>query len=171
VYEKGGLPFCVSKRKYPVGAGLERRRHRCLKVVKKRDEREADEELLLLDEIAREGARRMLIEAFRVAAADYVEPRGDRDEHGHALAVHALVVRSAPGALTLGLTRHRSMTAGVMSWVSASASPATSCHPRLLSRRTDAAGRFCAWAIVKAGVCSFTPIDCGLAQRGAPAGE
>ena len=39
-----------------------------LKVVEKRAEREAGEELLLLDEIAREGARRMLIEALRAEA-------------------------------------------------------------------------------------------------------
>ena len=35
-----------------------------LKVVEKRDEREAGEEVLLLDEIARRGAVRMLIEAL-----------------------------------------------------------------------------------------------------------
>ena len=59
-----------------------------LKVVEKRDEREAGEELLLLDEIAREGARRMLIEALRAEIDDYVERHhGERDEHGHALVV------------------------------------------------------------------------------------
>ena len=36
-----------------------------LKVVEKQDTREASEELLALDEIAREGARRMLIEALK----------------------------------------------------------------------------------------------------------
>ena len=37
----------------------------------------------------------MLINALRAEAADYVERhRGERDEHGHTLVVHALVVRS-----------------------------------------------------------------------------
>jgi len=44
-----------------------------LKVVAKQDAREAREEFLLLDEIAREGARRMLSEALRAEADDYVE--------------------------------------------------------------------------------------------------
>jgi hypothetical protein len=39
-----------------------------LKVVEKQDAREASEELLLLDQVAREGARRMLIEALRAEA-------------------------------------------------------------------------------------------------------
>ena len=39
-----------------------------LKVVEKQDTREASEGLLPLDEIAREGARRMLIEALRAEA-------------------------------------------------------------------------------------------------------
>src|SRR5271165_4499350 len=72
-----------------------------LKVVEKQDAREAAEELLPLDEIAREGARRMLIEALRAEADDYVERhRGERDEHGR-----ALVVRNGRGQgrkLTLG---------------------------------------------------------------------
>ena len=38
------------------------------KVVEKRDERQAGAELLLLDEIAREGARGMLIAAMRAEA-------------------------------------------------------------------------------------------------------
>src|SRR6202011_5152714 len=72
-----------------------------LKVVEKQDAREAGEELLLLDEIAREGARRMLMEALRAEADDYVERhRGARDEHGR-----APVVRNGPAQgrkLTLG---------------------------------------------------------------------
>ena len=60
-----------------------------LKVVEKQDAREAGERLLLLDEIARAGARRMLIEALRAEADDYVERhRGERDESGRALVVH-----------------------------------------------------------------------------------
>jgi hypothetical protein len=72
-----------------------------LKVVEKQDAREASEELLPLDEIAREGARRMLIEALKAEADDYVERhRGERDEQGR-----ALVVRNGRGQgrkLTLG---------------------------------------------------------------------
>jgi putative transposase len=72
-----------------------------LKVIEKRDEREAEGELLLLDEIARAGARRMLIAALRTEADDYVERhRGARDQQGH-----ALVVRNGQGQprkLTLG---------------------------------------------------------------------
>jgi putative transposase len=72
-----------------------------LKVVEKRDESEAGEELLLLDEIAREGARRMLMEALRAEADDYVERhRGERDEHGRALVVRN--GRAQPRKLTLG---------------------------------------------------------------------
>ena len=58
-----------------------------LKVVEKRDGREAGEELLL-DEIAREGARRMLIEALEAEVDDYVDRhRSERDEQRHALVV------------------------------------------------------------------------------------
>jgi transposase-like protein len=72
-----------------------------LKVVEKQDAREAGEELLLLDEIAREGARRMLMEALRAEADDYVERhRGERDEHGRALVVRN--GRAQPRKLTLG---------------------------------------------------------------------
>jgi putative transposase len=72
-----------------------------LKVVEKQDAREAGEELLLLDEIAREGARRMLMEARRAEADDYVERhRGERDEHGRALVVRN--GRAQPRKLTLG---------------------------------------------------------------------
>ncbi len=50
---------------------------------------EAREELMAdLDEIAREGARRMLAEALRAEAEAYVEAMGgERDERGHALVV------------------------------------------------------------------------------------
>ena len=40
-----------------------------LKVIEKRDGREAGEELLLLNEIAGEGARRMLLEALEAEVA------------------------------------------------------------------------------------------------------
>jgi len=57
-----------------------------LKVIEKRDEKEAGEDILLVDEIARRGALRMLIEALKAEADAYVERhRTERDEQGHAL--------------------------------------------------------------------------------------
>ena len=47
----------------------------------------------LLDEIAREGARRMLVAALEIEVAVYLEAhRADRDDEGH-----ALVVRNGKG--------------------------------------------------------------------------
>lgn len=44
--------------------------------------------MLDLDEIARQGAKRMLAEALEAEVQDYIEAaRGERDEHGHALVV------------------------------------------------------------------------------------
>src|SRR5215469_16377952 len=72
-----------------------------LKVVEKRDEREAGEQVLLLDEIARRGALRMLMEALKAEADAYVERhRGERDEQGHALVVRN--GQAKPRKLTLG---------------------------------------------------------------------
>jgi len=72
-----------------------------LKVIEKPAAREAGEELLPLDEIAREGARRMLIEALKAEADDYVERhRGERDEYGRALVVRN--GRAQGRKLTLG---------------------------------------------------------------------
>ncbi len=72
-----------------------------LKVIEKQDAREAGGELLLLDEIARAGALRMLIEALRAEADDYVERhRGERDAAGHALVVRN--GQAQPRKLTLG---------------------------------------------------------------------
>jgi putative transposase len=72
-----------------------------LKVVEKRDGREAGEEFLLLDEIAREGARRMLIEALEAEVDDYVElHRRERSKQGHALVVRN--GRAQTRKLTLG---------------------------------------------------------------------
>ena len=72
-----------------------------LRVTEKGEEKEAGHELLLLDEIAREGARRMLMTALKAECEDYVERhRGERDQQGH-----ALVVRNGLGAsrkVTLG---------------------------------------------------------------------
>ena len=72
-----------------------------LKVIEEPAAREASEELLPLDEIAREGARRMLIEALKAEADDYVERhRGERDEYGRALVVRN--GRAQGRKLTLG---------------------------------------------------------------------
>src|SRR5271169_3719056 len=60
-----------------------------LKVVENGALREASGELSELDEIARAGARRMLMAALDAEATDYVERhRQERDESGRALVVH-----------------------------------------------------------------------------------
>jgi putative transposase len=47
-----------------------------------------EEAMLNLDEIARQGARRMLAEALEAEVQDYLDAsRGERDEQGHALVV------------------------------------------------------------------------------------
>jgi putative transposase len=93
-----------------------------LKVVEKRDEREAGEEVLLLDEIAREGALRMLMAALKAESDAYVERhRGERDEQGR-----ALVVRN-------GRARARKVTLG--------AGTLEVQAPRVDDRRRDEQGR------------------------------
>ena len=93
-----------------------------MKVVEKRDGREAGEEVLRLDEIAREGARRILIEALKAEVDDYIERhRSKRDEQGH-----ALVVRNGHGQ-----TRKVTLGAGTVE-VNA---------PRVNDRRLDQSGR------------------------------
>ena len=60
-----------------------------LKAVESRAGREAERKLLELDEIARAGARGMLMAALETEAADYVERHCDeRDEERRALVVH-----------------------------------------------------------------------------------
>src|SRR3989442_15945237 len=49
----------------------------------------------LLDEIAREGARRMLVAALETEVAAYLEAHAERDDEGHD---EAVVRRSAPTA-------------------------------------------------------------------------
>jgi transposase-like protein len=72
-----------------------------LKVVENGEGREAGEQFFELDAIARMGARRMLIEALRAEADDYVERhRDERDEQGHALVVRN--GQAQPRKLTLG---------------------------------------------------------------------
>ena len=93
-----------------------------LKLIEKRDEREAGEEIALLDEIAREGARRMLSEALKAEADDYVERhRGERDQRGH-----ALVVRNGRAS-----TRKLMLGAGTVELRA----------PRVNDRRRDAQGQ------------------------------
>src|SRR5689334_24773419 len=93
-----------------------------LKVFEKRDKKDAGYELLLLDEIVHEGARRMLIEALKAEADDYIERhRRARDEHGH-----ALVVRNGYG-------RARKLTVG--------AGTVEVRAPRVDDRRRDDHGR------------------------------
>src|ERR1019366_3643588 len=72
-----------------------------LKVVERTPAGEESGELLPLDEIARVGARRMLMAALETEAADYVERhRHERDEAGGALVVRN--GRSQERKLTLG---------------------------------------------------------------------
>jgi transposase-like protein len=82
-----------------------------LKVVEKPDGREASEEHLLLDELARQGARRMLIEALKAEVDDYVERhRRERDEQGRAAVVrngHAPTRKVRLGAGTVELNAPR----------------------------------------------------------------
>lgn len=53
-----------------------------------------------LDEIAREGARRMLAEALEAEVADYIARNQERDEHGRARVVRNGKAR--PRKVTLG---------------------------------------------------------------------
>jgi hypothetical protein len=93
-----------------------------LKVVEKQELREAGDELLSLHEIAREGARRMLMTALKAEADAYVERhRAERDEQGH-----ALVVRN-------GHTASRKVTLG--------AGTVEVQAPRVGDRRRDEQGR------------------------------
>src|SRR5450759_4816488 len=72
-----------------------------LKVVERSPAGEESGELLPLDEIARVGARRMLMAALATEAADYVERhRDERDSEGRALVVHN--GRAKARKLTLG---------------------------------------------------------------------
>ena len=53
-----------------------------------------------LDEIAREGARRMLAQALEAEVVDYIARHQERDEHGHAQVVRNGKAR--PRKVTLG---------------------------------------------------------------------
>src|SRR5271157_5452428 len=73
-----------------------------LKVMDNGAGREAGEQLFELDEIARVGARRILMAALEAEAADYVErQRHERDDEGRALVVHN--GRAQARKLTLGV--------------------------------------------------------------------
>jgi putative transposase len=72
-----------------------------LKVVKDGDAEQADELTLSLDDLAREGARRMLAAALEAEAAAYVERfRGEQDPDGRALVVRN--GRARPRRVTVG---------------------------------------------------------------------
>ncbi len=93
-----------------------------LKVVERSPAGEESSELLPLDEIARTGAKRMLMAALEAEAADYVERRRqERDPAGQ-----ALVVRN-------GRARARKLTLG--------AGTVEVRAPRVNDRRRDADGR------------------------------
>jgi putative transposase len=92
-----------------------------LKVVGNEAAQDETDGRSLLDEIAREGARRMLVAALETEVAAYLEAhREERDEHGH-----ALVVRNGKG-------RTRKVTVG------AGTIPVSA--PRVNDRRTDQDG-------------------------------
>jgi transposase-like protein len=92
-----------------------------LKVVREGADGQADELALSLDDLAREGARRMLASALEAEVAAYTERyRDERDEQGH-----AMVVRN-------GKARPRQVTLG-SGTIEISA-------PRVNDRRTDADG-------------------------------
>ncbi|MDP9352908.1 MAG: transposase, partial [Chloroflexota bacterium] len=72
-----------------------------LKLHTEAPEEQAGEMCLSLDELAREGARRMLAAALEAEVAEYLERhRGERDEQGQALVVKN--GRARPRKLTLG---------------------------------------------------------------------
>ncbi len=72
-----------------------------LKVVKDRTDEQGDEFQLGLDDLAREGARRMLAAALEAETAAYIERlRGVRDEEGHAMIVRNGKAR--PRQVTVG---------------------------------------------------------------------
>src|SRR5216684_9036824 len=111
-----------------------------LKVVESGAGREAGEQLFELDEIARIGARRMLMAALKTEADDYVERhREERDETGRALVVHN--GRSQGRKLTLGTgtvelrvprvnDRRRDEHASASALVAASCRPTCGVRPR-----------------------------------------
>src|SRR5260370_8849083 len=97
--KKAAYPSAEATRT-PVGAGW-KETPPMLKVVESGAGKEAGEQLFELDEIARSGARRMLMAALKTEADDYVERhREERDETGRALVVHN--GRSQGRNLTLG---------------------------------------------------------------------
>lgn len=93
-----------------------------LKVVNDAANGQTDELPLGLDDLAREGARRMLVAALEAEVAEYVERyRGERDESGH-----ALVARN-------GRARARKVTMG--------AGTVDVTAPRVNDRRVDVDGK------------------------------
>jgi len=92
-----------------------------LKVIERKGSREEGYEGFTLDELAREGARRMLVKALEAEVAQYLAAHTDeRDAQGH-----ALVVRNGPA-------RARKLTCG--------AGTIELRAPRVNDQRVDAAG-------------------------------
>src|ERR1700687_2722245 len=103
-----------------------------LKVVEKQDTREASEGLLPLDEIAREGARWMLIEALKAEADDYVRAIAasgtSRDVRWWCATAGARGASLPWAREPWSLRRRGSTIAGAMSREGAGASLAASCR-------------------------------------------
>jgi hypothetical protein len=78
-----------------------------LRLVENTDAREEGREYQSLDELAREGARRMLVEALEAEVASYLERHAEeRDADGHAPVVRN--GRARARKVTLGRARSRS---------------------------------------------------------------
>ena len=120
---KAAYPSVFFEDTLPVGAGR-KETPPMLRLVEKagpREEAEEATEVSGLDELAREGARRMLLAALEVEVGEYLERHaGERDHRGH-----ALVVRN-------GKTRPRNVTLG------AGTIPIRA--PRINDRRVDERG-------------------------------
>jgi len=103
-HEKGGVSFRVTKRN-PGRLRPEEGTPPVLKIVESKDKSEAAVVPPTLDELAREGARRMLSKALEKEVAQYIEDHGaEVDEDGRRLVVrngHAQTRRVTCGAGTL----------------------------------------------------------------------
>src|SRR5690606_28423814 len=119
--EKGGVSFRVIENAKPVAAGR-KDTPPMLKLVTNETETEAQTAYPTLDELAREGARRMLVAALETEVQDYVAARRhERDEDGR-----ALVVRN-------GKAKERTVICG--------AGAITVQAPRVNDKRVDDEGR------------------------------
>jgi hypothetical protein len=88
--------FRVNQHTHPVAAGR-KETPPMLRVVEKPGTREEGDKERDLDELAREGARRMLVKALKAEVASYVEAHErERDERGLALVVRNGKARGQP---------------------------------------------------------------------------